>query len=108
MTCSPLINTSTALEKSAAGTKLPVGQMEAGTFEPVEYLIVYCDQLVTTECTAMRELNAVPDFSTPKTIWISFRITAPTTSILGLPASNRRCPNAFISGLYLRATNAGI
>ena len=93
---------------SALGTMLPVGQMEVDTFEPVEYQPVYCRQLETTECTATRELNAVPDFSTPNTIWISFRITAPTTSILGLPASNNRCPNAFISGLYLSATNAGI
>ena len=45
------------------GTRLSVGQMEVGTFEPVEYLSVYCGQLVTTECTAMRELNAVPDMN---------------------------------------------
>lgn len=68
---------------SAFGTKLPVGQIGVGTFEPVESLPVYCGRLVTTECAAMRELNAVPDFCTPNTIWISFRITAPTTSILG-------------------------
>lgn len=46
--------------------------MDAGVFEPVVYPPVYCGLLVTTECTAMHEVNAVPDFSTPKTIWISF------------------------------------
>ncbi len=41
-------------------------------------------------------------------IWINFRITAPTISILGLPALRSLFLISIKIGLYLIATNAGI
>ncbi len=52
---------------------------------------VFDDQ---AQATCMVGSKGRPDFNTPKTIWMSLRIAAPTIAILGLP-------EVMGSGLYI-------